>query len=244
MPLVSPRCDGESVTAMNELAVVRAAIYLCRSLHKHPSRRLIDNLIRTVHGRSIRGTHIDALIAQVVSESESGTVPNTTGPSYASCGTQRDTTGRTRENKNKIIETVPTLLSVATEREAKAVPAVAKQEPLFAVGTSMKEKTARAHGNPKPEHLLLDAIGPLVKPFLNLISMTQWRKENAHIARDLVACGVTPPQAARYWNLAFENDQEDKVITLRGLRWYIGMVQKEEASAPKLVRMSSADDNW
>ena len=140
--------------------------------------------------------------------------------------------------------TVPTLLSVATEREAKAVPMVAKQEPLFAVETAMKEKTARAHGNPKPEHLLLDAIGPLVKPFLNLISMPQWRKENARIARDLVACGVTPPQAARYWNLAFENDQEDKVITLKGLRWYIDLVQKEEASAPKLVRMSSADDNW
>jgi len=240
--MVSPRRDRNGVTAMNELAVVRAAIYLCRSLHKHPSRRLIDNLIRTVHGRSIRGTHIDALIAQVVSESESGTVPNTTGQPYASCGTQRDTTGRTRENKNKIIDTVPTLLSVATEREAKAVPVVAKQEPLFAVETAKKEKPARVHANPKPEHLLLDAIGPLVKPFLNLISMPQWRMENARIARDLVASGLTPQQATRYWNLAFENDYEDKVITLRGLRWYIGLVQKEEASAPKLVRMSSSGD--
>ena len=102
---------------MNELKVVRAAVYLCRSLRKHPSRRLIDNLIRTVNGRSIRGTHLDALIAQVASEPENGTVPNTTGLPYASSGTVRDTTGRTRENKNKTIET-DTLPSVASNTKS------------------------------------------------------------------------------------------------------------------------------
>ena len=246
--MVSPRRDRNGVTAMNELAVVRAAIYLCRSLHKHPSRRLIDNLIRTVHGRSIRGTHIDALIAQVVSESENGTVPNTTGRPYASYGTQRDTTGRTRENKNKIIETVPTLLSVATERDAEAIPVQilatkkrsAKEKTELALpGMSDAGKQAKVSTRkPQPGHFILDAVARLVEPCLVAQTITLWRKCNATIAHDMAAAGITPEIAARDWQRA--HAAGDTCITLKSLRYWMQEAKNSSAEEPKYIRPTEA----
>ena len=53
---------------MNELTVVRAAVYLCHAQGRKPNRRLVDSMIRCGQPKSIKGIRLDAFIKQVLAE--------------------------------------------------------------------------------------------------------------------------------------------------------------------------------
>ena len=102
-----------------------------------------------------------------------------------------------------------------------SVREVAKQQPLFAAETAKKEKTKKPRGEPRPGHLILDAVGRLVGPCLVAQTITLWRKCNATVAHDMAAAGITPEMAARDWQRA--RDAGRTCVTLFALRSWMQM---------------------
>lgn len=168
-------------TPLNELVAIRAAVYFCRSMGKHPSRRLVDTLIRATASRSVRGTKIDSLIRQVVAEN--GTVPNTSGHNGTqkplvpdSCGTQPDQTGRTRENSKE------------GDYVAKATPSPSAKR------KRSQPRQVRLDTRSVPETVADDVIAqlrPVIEPVLVGQTWTTWKTRNRKYAVDMARADLT-----------------------------------------------------
>jgi hypothetical protein len=79
--------------------------------------------------------------------------------------------------------------------QAPTEPAtLAAQTTLIPVTTGPK-----LAGKPRPGHLILDAVGELVKPHLHSMTLRQWRTVNATVAHDLAEAGETPRSVAAFW---------------------------------------------
>jgi hypothetical protein len=140
---------------VNELNVVRAAVYLLRSCHKTPSATRVIELVRTARGgEGLRKSVVCSLIRQVLAEdgNRSGTVPELSGtarePILSTSGTVAELSGTAPEHHARgktvdiqdidsrnaaaahVRETEGTVLELATwfYREAVIAGARAKHE--------------------------------------------------------------------------------------------------------------------
>ena len=234
MPLVSHCRDRNGVAAMNKrvIDVLSKTFLFLEELHaKQPSDAQVYRIARLSAGVKFRDIEArDFLVTHFRGQrprldlAENGKSKSGTLEEFGQeTGKKREDATR-RRRTNTI--TVPTVHDVAS------------QQPLFAAETAKKEKAKKPRAEPRPGHLILDAVGRLVGPRLVAQTITLWRQCNATIAHDMAAAGITPEMAARDWQRA--HAAGDTCITLKSLRYWMQEAKNSSAEEPKYIRPTEA----
>lgn len=128
--------------------------------------------------------------------------------------TQFDATPPQLRARNKVSLVSNKLPTVTGEPEQERLFESASPETTAKKAVKAKREP-KAPSPPRPEHLILDAVGACVAPHLSKITITQWRRNSAHVARDMAEAGVTPEEAASAWR-----DEYDRTgIPMLVLKW-------------------------
>lgn len=176
---------------MNDLAAVRAAIYLCTALGRRPSRRLTDTLIRVVTGgKSFKHDRIDTLTREVLGEN--GAAPGTKGAprgskgaSFPSCGDQNGEDGAAPGTKGRLYIDID---NREGDYVAKATPSPSAKR------KRSQPRQVRLDTRSVPERVADDVIAqlrPVIEPVLVGQTWTTWKTRNRKYAVDMARADLT-----------------------------------------------------
>lgn len=171
---------------MNELAVVRAAVYLCTATGKYPSRRRVDALIHMTAGKSIRSKYLASLIQEVLKNPQNGnhpepygTIGNQESLVQEPLGNQTEPSGTTRYREINDIE---------GDYVAKATPSPSAKR------KRSQPRQTRLDTRSVPETVADDVIAqlrPVIEPVLVGQTWTTWKTRNRKYAVDMARADLT-----------------------------------------------------